>query len=462
MHNDAVRSNPLALGDFSEATLETRTGRDARRAMNFGPMGRTLTAALCIVFAAGTPACQNGPTQPGGSQPGGSVQPPSPPPAPPPTPPPAPNEAPAPSISTPQPGASFAEGTSVIFQGSATDAEDGALPGSSLEWASNRDGALGTGSSLTRNDLSVGSHTVTLQATDSNGATASASVSVTVEAPPPPSPPPPPPPPPSPGFDIELRFVGGTPSYAPAFSAAAARWEEIITGDVPNIALNYDGGSCHEAVDETIDDLVIFVKVEPIDGAGGALGQAGPCFIRMGSMIPVTGQLTLDEDDLNQAQSFGILEELVLHEMGHVLGFGTLWESLGLITNAGSPDPYFTGSETVSAFDGIGGGAYAGVPVPVENTGGMGTRDGHWRESVFDSELLTGWLNVGSSNPLSSVSAAALADAGYTVDTSAADGFSLSLAVRIAPKRSIWVGADLSREPVFSVDPSGRILELER
>jgi len=317
---------------------------------------------------------------------------------------------------------------------------------------------LGAGSSLARDDLSVGNHTVTLQATDSNGATASTSIGVTVETPPPP----PPPPPPSPGFDIELRFVGGTPSYAPAFSAAAARWEEIITGDLPDVAFDYDGGSCHEAVEETIDDLVIFVKVEEIDGAGGALGQAGPCFIRMGSMIPITGQLTLDEDDLNEAQSLGILEALVLHEMGHVLGFGTLWPSLGLITDSGSPDPYFTGSEAVSAFDGIGGGAYAGVPVPVENAGGAGTRDGHWRESVFDSELLTGWINVGSSNPLSSVSAAALADAGYDVDTSAADGFSLSLALRIGPKSSVWVGNDLSREPVFSVDSSGRILKLER
>ena len=140
----------------------------------------------------------------------------------------------------------------------------------------------------------------------------------------------------------------------------------------------------------------------------------------------------------------------------------TLWQSLGLITDPGSPDPYFTGSEAIGAFDGIGGGAYAGTPVPVENTGGTGTQDGHWRESVFDSELMTGWLNVGSSNPLSSVSAASLADAGYTVDTSAADSYSLSLALRIGPKRSIRVGADLSREPVFSVDSSGRILELER
>jgi hypothetical protein len=256
--------------------------------------------------------------------------------------------------------------------------------------------------------------------------------------------------------------VGGTPAYAPAFAAAAARWEEVITGDLPNVSLAYGGGSCHGAVDETVDDLIIFVKVESIDGVGGALGQAGPCFIRSNGGLPITGQLRLDEDDLNEAQGLGILEALVLHEMGHVLGFGTLWESQGLIADAGSPDPYFTGSEAKSAFNDIGGGAYAGTPVPVENTGGTGTRDGHWRESVFDAELLTGWLNVGSSNPLSSVSAASLADAGYAVDSSAADGFSLSLSLRIGPERSIWMGDDLSRAPVFSVDSSGRILELER
>lgn len=461
MHSDGAHGNPLALGDFSEATLQTRTGRDVRRLMEVEPIRRVVAATACLVLAAAASACQNGPTQPGGSPPGGSVQPPAPPPAPPPTPPPAPNEAPAPSISTPQPGASYTTGTAITFRGSATDPEDGELPGSSLAWSSSLDGSLGTGDSLNRDDLSVGSHTVTLRATDSEGATASISVDLTVEAPPPPSPPPPPPPP-SPGFDIEIRFAGGTPSYASAFLAAAARWEEIITGDVQNVALDFDGGSCHGAVHETIDDLVIFVKVETIDGAGGALGQAGPCFIRSQNKLPITGQLTLDEDDLSEAQGLGVLEALVLHEMGHVLGFGTLWGSFELLAGAGSPDPYFTGEEAVGAFEGIGGGAYAGVPVPVENTGGTGTRDGHWRESVFDSELMTGWINVGAANPLSTVTVASLADEGYLVDASAADGFSLSLAVLIGPRSRIWVGDDVSREPVFSVDPTGRILKLER
>lgn len=33
-------------------------------------------------------------------------------------------------------------------------------------------------------------------------------------------------------------------------------------------------------------------------------------------------------------------------------------------------------------------GATVPTPVPVANTGGPGTRDGHWRESVFGNELL--------------------------------------------------------------------------
>ena len=43
-------------------------------------------------------------------------------------------------------------------------------------------------------------------------------------------------------------------------------------------------------------------------------------------------------------------------------------------------DPHFTGVQALSAFNAVGGSNYtASAKVPVENTGGTGTADAHWR-----------------------------------------------------------------------------------
>jgi hypothetical protein len=85
--------------------------------------------------------------------------------------------------------------------------------------------------------------------------------------------------------------------------------------------------------------------------------------------------------------------------MGHVIGLGSLWELKGLLagpSRTGGTDPHFVGPLAIGAFDAKGGAGYvAGAKVPVENTGGPGTADGHWRESVFQNELMTGFLNLG-------------------------------------------------------------------
>jgi hypothetical protein len=64
--------------------------------------------------------------------------------------------------------------------------------------------------------------------------------------------------------------------------------------------------------------------------------------------------------------------------------------------------------------------------VPVENTGGGGTRDSHWRESVHNAELMTGWIEGGGTpNPLSVITIGSLADLGYAVNMEAADPYVL-------------------------------------
>ena len=93
----------------------------------------------------------------------------------------APNAAPSVAISSPENGASFQALTNVTFTGSAMDAEDGNIS-SSINWSSNRDGALGTGASIS-STLSAGVHMITASVTDGGGKTASASISVTITGP---------------------------------------------------------------------------------------------------------------------------------------------------------------------------------------------------------------------------------------------------------------------------------------
>lgn len=69
--------------------------------------------------------------------------------------------------------------------------------------------------------------------------------------------------------------------------------------------------------------------------------------------------------------------------------------------------------------------------MPVENTGGQGTREGHWRETVLGNELMTGFLS-GSSQPFSRLTVATLEDLGYQVNFDAADPFTLPTALQLA------------------------------
>ena len=84
------------------------------------------------------------------------------------------------SIAAPADGFTVVEATEIEFSGSATDGEDGDLT-DSLSWNSNLDGALGNGGNISV-VLSIGTHTITASATDSQGQTHSDSIAVTVTA----------------------------------------------------------------------------------------------------------------------------------------------------------------------------------------------------------------------------------------------------------------------------------------
>jgi hypothetical protein len=225
------------------------------------------------------------------------------------------------------------------------------------------------------------------------------------------------------GFQITLSMSGLTASQQAIFQQAAARWSQVITGDLPNVT--YRGAA--------VDDILINASAISIDGVNGILGQAGPDAFRSGSDLPYHGIMQFDSADLASMERSGLLYSVVIHEMGHVLGVGTLWQDLGLLSGAGS-NPIFTGASATAAYNQIFGTSARGVPV--ENSGGSGTALGHWRESILTNELMTGWVNGSSTLPLSRITIGSLADIGYTVNYAAADSFTPSSSSRTAAQQA--------------------------
>lgn len=90
------------------------------------------------------------------------------------------NSAPTVSISAPGNNATFTEGDSVAFSGSASDNEDGNLS-SVIVWTSSRDGVIGTGASFSTSSLSVGVHSISASVVDSGSLSGFDSVTITIE-----------------------------------------------------------------------------------------------------------------------------------------------------------------------------------------------------------------------------------------------------------------------------------------
>lgn len=206
-----------------------------------------------------------------------------------------------------------------------------------------------------------------------------------------------------------------------AFRAAANRWSQIITADLPDVTIN----------GRTIDDLEITATGPYIDGPSGILGQAGPRATRTsGSQLPYSGIMEFDSADLATMESNGTLQNVILHEMGHVLGIGTLWARKGLLDVTDATNPLYVGANALREYLTLAGSTTA-TGVPVENTGGSGTAGSHWRESVFDTELMTGYAEpAGVGMPISRITVGSLQDLGYTVSYAAADPYVLPSAIR--------------------------------
>ena len=288
---------------------------------------------------------------------------------------------------------------------------------------------------------------VVVTATDPNGWTASQGLAVTVLPAPDPH-----------SFDIDLVFVGpATEEIRSAALQMATRWTEVIAVDLRDVPVPDNSVHCLPVEHRffgTVDDLVVFVEVESLTGAAGL---AGLCRARdrftpyearryHGSSLPYMGNIILDTELAARGGEY--FAHVILHEIGHALGFGIVWDDTGFLQDSGGADPHFNGPLSIEAFDAAGGTNYtAGAKVPVS------ADESHWR---FGGEL----MGRGAGSALSAITVQSLADLGYVVDVSQAGPFRLPSSAKAIADQGLDLHDDILQEPIRVVDENGHVVRV--
>jgi hypothetical protein len=277
-------------------------------------------------------------------------------------------------------------------------------------------------------------------------------------------------------YNVEVVFLTPvTDNQRTAFLDAAARWSSIIVSGFAPDTVVAAPASCSDntpAIDQAITSVLIYATIAPIDGPGQILGGASPCWVRLPGFTSLVGDMTFDVADMPQLEAMNLLKPVILHEMGHVLGFGTLWNCPNppivgfncpnppLLIYGGTDSTHFVGTAANNYYTAAGGVAMfpSLLPVPVENTGGPGTQDGHWRETVMKAELMTGYVAAGAS-PLSSITIGSLFDKGYTVSYATADAYAVTAPPFGVPAigAAVHLKEQVRTGPIRGVDRQGRI-----
>lgn len=234
-------------------------------------------------------------------------------------------------------------------------------------------------------------------------------------------------------FNIELKYiVEPTERQREVFQSAVDRWERIIIRDeVDATGLTITSAYSNIPLitpNDVLDDIIIEVNLIEIDGPLGILGRAGPRFIRVPGYTTLSGLMEFDVADLGFLDEQNLFEDVILHEMGHVLGIGTLWtlRDFGFDTNnlidlstlEKAIDPDYFGRTGNLFWKTEGGNGLLPVEGAFFRADGsfffrQGTSFGHWDEGRLNNELMTGFINRGVQNPLSRITAGSVRDLGY-------------------------------------------------
>lgn len=212
-------------------------------------------------------------------------------------------------------------------------------------------------------------------------------------------------------------------------------------------------------------------------GAGNQLGSAGPTTVDPATLLPTSGVMNIDPEDLGSGAnldgtivsgtSSSQLYYVALHEIGHILGIGTMWQ-IDLTSNGGdnrnwlidadTGSPYVfnasnssgrnpayvgpaTGSAAITRYNELvttQNSSHPGITmIPAEDDGDQGTALMHPEEGDGDSrnyfanplpglenELMTGWTDD-AHMPISTVTLGFLEDLGWNVNYQLAEPVTL-------------------------------------
>ncbi|MEO0529697.1 MAG: peptidase [Planctomycetota bacterium] len=237
-------------------------------------------------------------------------------------------------------------------------------------------------------------------------------------------------------FEIEVNYTGPA-QFQSFFDDAADVWESLLVDYQDGTIVAASTGSSYftGALGPNINTVFIDATLAPDDGVGGRLGFAGPTEVVLDSssfILASDGIMSFDDADAQNLVNQGRFDDVVRHEMGHVLGFGTLWTNNNVYVN-GSGE--YTGANATAVWNTE--FSQGGTP-DVEQSGGPGTADGHWDEvditgttspldptGITDAfgrdlrdELMTGFLT--GQTFISQMTVASFIDIGFVGSTLAA------------------------------------------
>jgi hypothetical protein len=213
---------------------------------------------------------------------------------------------------------------------------------------------------------------------------------------------------------LDIRTESGeVEEWFPLLQAARRRMERIIAEDPwpdwpASTFSTLSAGNIATGLPDGVDDIYIAIIVQPIDGFDGLFASAGPNVVFPGNEI-AAGSIAIDPEDIQRVLDNNIFENLMLHEIAHVLGVGTLWN-----TNDFLDGDTYTGANALAAWRDIG----CSGDLPVEP--GLGQ---HWDNDCLAQELMTPLFRFNRPSPLSTITLGAFEDLGYVVNPDEADTY---------------------------------------